>query len=342
MRRDIGDYHFLADSQTGLTMRWGKTLEENPNWAPVPELADISISNHCSKRCSYCYRNSIPNNEFMSLNQYCQVLDSLNHPLYGNVFQVAIGGGEPLEHPDFLKIIDATLQRKIVPNFTTNGIFLTDETCNALRGKVGAVALSVNKLKELQQDKLQLLYKHNIRTNIHYVLSIQNITEAIDIVSGKYTKELEGINAIIFLTYKPAGRATEEYVLQPSEDLNHFIQLVCTYTRKDLKIGFDACFIPNLLHTNFKHQELVDMCEAGFFSVYVDHKMNVSPCSFSMQKDSYNLNDYDFYKIWNDKFKTYRNAQQNHCAQIKCPIYNTCKGHCPYYPTITTCYVNKN
>jgi radical SAM protein with 4Fe4S-binding SPASM domain len=61
-----------------------------------------------------------------------------------------------------------------------------------------------------------------------------------------------------------------------------------------------------------------------------------------MQKDSYNLNDYDFYKIWNDKFKTYRNAQQNHCAQIKCPIYNTCKGHCPYYPTITTCYVNKN
>ena len=60
----------------------------------------------------------------MSLNQYCQVLDSLNHPLYGNVFQVAIGGGEPLEHPDFLKIIDATLQRKIVPNFTTNGIFL--------------------------------------------------------------------------------------------------------------------------------------------------------------------------------------------------------------------------
>lgn len=342
MRRDIGDYHFLADSQTGLTMRWGKTLEENPNWAPVPELADISISNHCSKGCSYCYRNSTPNNEFMSLNQYCQVLDSLNHPLYGNVFQVAIGGGEPLEHPDFLKIIDATLQRKIVPNFTTNGIFLTDEICNALRGKVGAVALSVNELKELQQDKLQLLYKHNIRTNIHYVLSIQNITEAIDIVSGKYTKELEGINAIIFLTYKPAGRATKEYVLQPSEDLNHFIQLVCTYTRKDLKIGFDACFIPNLLHTNFKHQELVDMCEAGFFSVYVDHKMNVSPCSFSMQKDSYNLNDYDFYKIWNDKFKTYRNAQQNHCAQIKCPIYNTCKGHCPYYPIITTCYVNKN
>lgn len=342
MRRDIGDYHFLADPQTGLTMRWGKTLEENPIWAPVPELADISISNHCSKGCSYCYRRSTRNNEFMSLDQYCLVLDSINHPQYGNVFQVAIGGGEPLEHPEFLEIIDATIQRKIVPNFTTNGIFLIDEICSALRGKVGAVALSVNKIKELQREKVQMLCKYKIRTNIHYVLSAQNISEAIDIVSGKYTKDLEGINAIIFLTYKPAGRATKEYVLEPSEELHHFIQLVCAYTRKDLKIGFDACFIPNLLHANFKYHELVDMCEAGFFSVYIDHNMNVSPCSFSMGKDAYNLNEYDFYDIWNNKFETYRNAQQNHCVQTNCPIHSTCKGYCTYYPSITTCYVHRN
>ena len=96
MRRDIGDYHFIADSQTGLTMRWGKTIKDNPIWAPVPELADISISNHCSKGCSYCYRKSTRNNEFMRVEQYCQVLDSINHPQYGNVFQVAIGMAHPL------------------------------------------------------------------------------------------------------------------------------------------------------------------------------------------------------------------------------------------------------
>lgn len=342
MRRDIGDYHFIADSQTGLTMRWGKTIKDNPIWAPVPELADISISNHCSKGCSYCYRKSTRNNEFMRVEQYCQVLDSINHPQYGNVFQVAIGGGEPLEHPNFLAIIDATLQRKIVPNFTTNGIFLSSEICNALSGKVGAVALSIDKISDLQRDKIKMLRKYNIRTNIHYVLSIQNINEAIDIVRGKYTRDLEGINAIIFLTYKPAGRAKQEYVLYPSEALQHFIQLVCTYTNKDLKIGFDACFVPNLLHADFKNKELVDVCEAGFFSVYIDHNMNVSPCSFSMGNDSYNLNDYDFYDIWNNKFEAYRNAQQNQCAQIDCPAYSACNGHCPYYPLITTCYVHGN
>lgn len=67
LERHIGDYHFVADRKTGRTLRWGKTLKENPTFAPVPELADISISNHCSKGCSFCYRNSKPNNEFMSL-----------------------------------------------------------------------------------------------------------------------------------------------------------------------------------------------------------------------------------------------------------------------------------
>ena len=122
LKRAIGDYHFVADSSTGLTMRWGKTLQDNPFYAPVPELADISISNHCTKGCSFCYRNSSPNNEFMSVKEYCKVLDAMNHPLYGNVFQVALGGGEPLEHPDFLSIIEETVHRNIVPNFTTNGM----------------------------------------------------------------------------------------------------------------------------------------------------------------------------------------------------------------------------
>ena len=49
IRRHIGDYHFVADAKTGVTMRWGKTIQDNPTFAPVPELADISISNHCTK-----------------------------------------------------------------------------------------------------------------------------------------------------------------------------------------------------------------------------------------------------------------------------------------------------
>jgi hypothetical protein len=46
INRHTDNYHFVADPMTGMTLRWGKTMADNPEWAPVPELADISISNH--------------------------------------------------------------------------------------------------------------------------------------------------------------------------------------------------------------------------------------------------------------------------------------------------------
>ena len=64
--RFTNNYNFLADPKTGVTFRWGKTINDNPILAPVPELADISISNHCTKGCSFCYRNSKNNNEFIT------------------------------------------------------------------------------------------------------------------------------------------------------------------------------------------------------------------------------------------------------------------------------------
>lgn len=342
LKRDIREYHFRADAQTGLTMRWGKTLHDDPIWAPVPELADISISNHCSKGCSYCYRKSVKNNEFMPLEQYERVLDALNHPKYGNVFQVALGGGEPLEHPQFVQIIEATLKREIVPNFTTNGMFLTEDICKVIHRKIGAVALSITKVKELEREKVAMLRKYDIRTNVHYVLSSMNIGEAIEIVSGKHNEVFEGVNAIIFLTYKPAGRGTEDGVLKAGDEMERFVQKVNDYSNKVLKIGFDACFVPNLLHKGFKHAEMVDVCEAGFFSVYVDHKMNVSPCSFSGGKDAYSLEEYDFYDIWENKFADYRGRLQNKCKHVDCAVHAVCRGYCPYFPAITMCYGSRD
>ena len=183
-----------------------------------------------------------------------------------------------------------------------------------------------------------MLLKYDIRTNVHYVLSAKNIREAIEIVSGQHYDAFKGVNAIIFLTYKPAGRGTTDGVLQAGIEMEQFVQKVNDYDNKGLKIGFDACFVPNLLHKGFKHAELVDVCEAGFFSVYVDHKMNVSPCSFSGEKDIYSLEEYGFYDIWENRFAYYRERLQNKCKHKDCAAHAVCRGYCPYYPEITTCY----
>lgn len=143
IRRHSDDYNFFGDTKTGCTMRWGKQLQENPVFAPWPELADISISNYCTKGCEFCYKDSSEAGNFLSVSDYKTILDNLTHDKWGRVFQVALGGGEPLEHPNFLEILKVTVEYGIIPNFTTNGSQLTQEIAVAIKPLIGAVAVSV-------------------------------------------------------------------------------------------------------------------------------------------------------------------------------------------------------
>ena len=336
LARHIGDYHFLADPESGVTFRWGKTLGENPLFAPVPELADISISNRCSKGCSFCYKNSTPDGKMMRVEEYCLVLDSLCSPEYGTVFQVAIGGGEPLEHPDFFRIVDETVKRGIVLNFTTNGDLITKEICSSLKGKVGAMAVSASSLSELKRIRRVIDCAEGMKVNVHYILSKESIVDATRIVKGTYNELLRGVNAVVFLTYKPAGRGSERLLLRYGDDLDVFVNTV-KGSKTICKIGFDACFVPMLIRGKAVRNEMVDVCEGGFFSVYVDEKMNVSPCSFSGGRDAYSLKEFGFYDIWLNKLQAYRKRVKNECKR-DCAARKMCRGCCPYYPQITNCY----
>lgn len=336
IRRHINNYNFIADQETGMTFRWGKTIKENATFAPVPELVDISISNHCSKGCEMCYRNSNLDNNYLTIEDYKYALNCLKHPEYGNVFQVALGGGEPLEHPDFLEIINITRQFNVVPNFTTNGILITDKIAKIIKGKVGAVAVSINNINNIADSNIRILIENGIRTNIHYVIDNINIFQAIQILKGEFNSKLNGINAIVFLTYKPAGRGNRDIMLKMDKSLNDFIELI-DHNDCICNIGFDACFVPLLMHFTKIRKEVIDFCEVGYFSVYIDEKLNVSPCSFSNGKDSFNLKEFGFYDIWLNKFSKFRNEINNDCKQ-ECIAKEECKGKCPYYPEITNCY----
>jgi radical SAM protein with 4Fe4S-binding SPASM domain len=338
IRRHSTSYNFIGDSETGRTFRWGKNLKDNPSFAPHPELADISISNHCSKGCSFCYRNSTNNNSFMTLEEYSYVLDSLRHPKWGNVFQIALGGGEPLEHPDFIEIINITHSRNIVPNFTTNGDLITNTIAKELAEKIGAIAISCQNIDELENRKVEILSKYGIKTNLHFLLNADTLPQAIGILKGVYNKSLTKINAIIFLTYKPCGRANKSKTLSLNDDFLDFVTLIDN-SQCNTKIGFDACFVPNLMKYTKVDTDYIDPCECAFFSVYIDEKMNVKPCSFTTdESESFNLKDYSFREIWDENFKDIRSSRTNNCKS-DCKSKTECRGGCPYFNELNTCYL---
>lgn len=59
------------------------------------------------------------------------------------VFQVAIGGGEPLLHPDIIPILQYGKKLGLVINLTTSGAHLDFDRLMALKRYAGAVALSL-------------------------------------------------------------------------------------------------------------------------------------------------------------------------------------------------------
>jgi radical SAM protein with 4Fe4S-binding SPASM domain len=340
VRRHSDFYNFVADNETGITMRWGKTFKEDPYRAPLPELVDISISNHCTKECSFCYRDSMPNDSFMSREDYEFAIKSLNNKKWGNVFQVALGGGEPLEHPEFLEILRISRKHNVVPNFTTNAEHINEKIAREIKPLVGVAAISFPDIRKIPESKAKIFIKEGIKTNIHFILDKKSIKQGIEILEGSHNEKLKGFNALIFLTFKPMGRGDESLNLELNEDLKEFCMLIGN-NRCSLNIGFDSCFMPMLMHFTNTTIDFIEPCECAFFSAYIDEELVVKPCSFTCNnRDNYCLREYSFDKIWNNHWESYRNAQTNTC-QRECKNANNCRGGCPYYDQINLCKTSK-
>lgn len=91
-------------------------LPEVHERATFPELVDIKITDHCTIGCPFCYQDSTPVGEHASLNYIISLARALRN---GEVFEVALGGGEPTDHPKLSSIIRIFSDEGIVPNITT-------------------------------------------------------------------------------------------------------------------------------------------------------------------------------------------------------------------------------
>ena len=50
-------YNSFFNKETGFFARWGETKEDNPLYAPMPEILDLEISaGKCMGQCPECYK----------------------------------------------------------------------------------------------------------------------------------------------------------------------------------------------------------------------------------------------------------------------------------------------
>lgn len=330
----------MFNTETGFYVRSG-IIEDgvdtgvDPFMTSYPELLDIGIMGHCknASNCTVgCYQGKM-NKPNMPFEQFKSIIDQSK----SKTFEVALGGsGSPNEHEDFVQIVKYAKENKIIPNYTTSGIELSDEQIQATKDYCGAVAVSWYK-KDYTYKAINRFLEAGCKTNIHYVLGNDSIDEAITRLETNYFPQ--GVNAVIFLMYKPIGCVKHGNVLSVDDPRVARFYEIIDKGQFAFKVGLDACHLPALC--NFSKKISIDSttpCDGGSFSGYITPDFHMLPCSFDTvtRKYAVDLNKYTIQEAWNSpQFESFRDYHKYSCKG--CKNHNDCRGGCPLTQDINLC-----
>lgn len=235
--------------------------------APFPELVDLKITDYCEHNCSYCYQSSSKNGQHAK----CQDIQSIIYTLSQlGTFEVAIGGGDPIKHPDILNILKHCRDNDIVPNFSTRSVdWLSNiEYAKQVIGLVGSIAFSVYE----KADIIKIINAHysNILSEnkfvIHHVcgsLSEYNFIKFIDQVKCFGLK-------VVFLGFKDNGLG-KQYKEKKPDNFDYNIPLILH--EKSLRYyGCDTSFVQKYKDTleELGISPKLYYAEEGKYSMYIN------------------------------------------------------------------------
>lgn len=326
-------YKTLFSRDTGFFARIEDDGYPEPFWAEDgPELLDISITNYCEHGCAFCYRQSSINGKHMSLDELRMVVEQAKE---AGVLQIALGGGNPNQHPQFIEILRTIRESGIVPSYTSNGEGLTDEILEATTKYCGAMALSLYPPYDRYESMTSYVRSFGIKLNLHVILKKDTI-EMLSFWLKEPTSWFANINALIVLNYKPVV-SSETLMVKDKDLLREFYEAVsaCKHT----KIGFDSCCAPGIVTWMNVNPALIESCEAARFSAFISEDLKMYPCSFMANTDKCgDLRSTGMLDIWqnNPAFVEHRSKiENNRCSG--CKHRDVCNGGCVFMAEINQC-----
>ena len=111
-----GNY-FVTIFSDGTKIRYNDSDHFEPS---TIESMDLKITNRCNMGCNFCHEDSSSNGKHG---------DILNLPFIDTLLpytEIAIGGGNPLTHPDLVPFLEKLKERKLIANITFNQYHFMD------------------------------------------------------------------------------------------------------------------------------------------------------------------------------------------------------------------------
>lgn len=226
-----------------------------------PESIDVKITNYCDMGCKFCHESSTVKGKHADLQKLKEVLEYLPKGI-----ELAIGGGNPLSHPDLIEFLIWCQMKGFIANMTVNQAHLkpfmnTIETLleeNLIRG----LGISIH-----GNDWESVKYLKTLSNNIVYHV-IAGIHE-IDILNK--LREI-GNCKVLILGYKTFGRGLDYFNPEVTLIMTRWKVFIKYYLGKFV-VSFDNLALEQLDIKSILNDEFWNTFYMGddfTFTMYID------------------------------------------------------------------------
>lgn len=264
-----------------------------------PESIDVKITDFCDAKCSYCHEKSTMLGEHGDLGKLKEVLQ----PLPPGV-ELAIGGGNPLSHPDLIPFLIWCKEKGLIANITVNQkhieqyqTLILDLIEKDLIKGLGISYSSENYLKFISS----LLQKTN-NLVFHVIMGINSVEDIEKL--HDFCNEQNKVCKILILGYKHFGFGINYYLRNLKIEDNKYqwyTQLFNYFKEEDLILSFDNLGIEQLNLQRFFTKESWETFYMGddfTFTMYIDAvKQEFAHSSTSLNRVSFSeISLFDYFQ----------------------------------------------
>lgn len=273
---------YINGNTTVTIMNDGTKIREYEDTPEIihPESIDVKITDYCDMGCSYCHESSTIKGINGDLNKLIEIISELPAGV-----ELAIGGGNPLSHPNLIEFLQELKKKGIIANLTVNQ---------------GHLKTYHNMIMYLIKDELVKGVGISITSNnFNYVKPLLDITKNVvyHLIAGVNKVEIVdklielGECKVLVLGYKMFGFGVQYHTEEVDAELKRWYKALPDFIGK-CTLSFD-----NLAIAQLKVKRLFTtegwgkfyMGDDFCFTMYIDAvKQEYAPTSRSKNRVSFN------------------------------------------------------
>ena len=292
----------------------------------VPESIHIELTGRCPLDCPQCYKAGERTDLPISF-----LLDVIRQAGEMQVFQIALGGGEPLVYPQLLSVIKEIRHHGMASSITTSGAGTGAELMIALmEAGLSHIQISLNGSSEKihshsrngfehGQEALKVARKLGMSYGVNWVARMDNIDDFP--VFAEFAKSYQAQNLNI-LRYKPSPNEEYRRYALSAEKARLLEKMIRNI--RGIRVKVDSAY-SNLRCKLNKQSSFMSGCGAGRRFIALDSHGYYRPCSHvSLKEQSGSL-----HHVWHcsenlEMFRSLGNRIKDLCAE--CGYLHSCYG----------------